>query len=141
MAQAINIPKLPAQIVQPNGAATPWFYRFLLLLWQRTGGLQGEAEGYSNTNGDVTPLASLEFASGMMMPFVGSVAPTGWLLAQGQAVNRTLYADLFAAIGTTYGPGDGHLTFNLPNFVQNLVWNNALTLLPILSAVPWIIKT
>lgn len=41
--------------------------------------------------------------------------PTGYLRADGSAVSRTSYADLFALIGTTYGTGDGSTTFNLPN--------------------------
>jgi microcystin-dependent protein len=41
--------------------------------------------------------------------------PTGYLRADGSAVSRTSYADLFALIGTTYGSGDGSTTFNLPN--------------------------
>lgn len=44
-----------------------------------------------------------------------STAPAGWLLADGTAVSRVTYADLFAAIGTTYGAGNGSTTFNLPN--------------------------
>ena len=44
-----------------------------------------------------------------------SSAPTGWLKANGAAVSRTTYADLFAAIGTTFGSGDGSTTFNLPD--------------------------
>lgn len=42
-------------------------------------------------------------------------APTGWLLCDGAAVSRTLYAALFAVIGTTWGAGDGSTTFNLPD--------------------------
>lgn len=38
-----------------------------------------------------------------------------WLRCQAQAVSRTTYADLFAEIGVTYGPGDGSTTFNLPD--------------------------
>ncbi len=41
----------------------------------------------------------------------------GWLVPDGSAVSRTAYAALFAAIGTTYGGGDGATTFNLPNVV------------------------
>jgi len=41
---------------------------------------------------------------------------TGWLLCNGQAVNRTTYADLFAIIGTNFGAGDGSTTFNLPDY-------------------------
>lgn len=55
------------------------------------------------------------FVAGMVMPYAGSTAPTGWLLCYGQAISRTTYADLFTAIGTTYGTGDGSSTFNLPD--------------------------
>lgn len=52
---------------------------------------------------------------GMITPFAGSAAPTGWFLCSGQAVSRTTYASLFAVVGTTYGAGDGSTTFNLPD--------------------------
>lgn len=42
-------------------------------------------------------------------------APEGYLICDGSAVSRTEYADLFAAIGTTFGTGDGSTTFALPN--------------------------
>ena len=42
-------------------------------------------------------------------------APQGFLLEDGSAVSRTTYSDLFAAIGTTYGAGNGSTTFNLPD--------------------------
>lgn len=61
------------------------------------------------------------FVSGMVMPYAGTSAPTGWLLAYGQAVSRTTYADLFSAIGTTYGSGDGSSTFNLPDLRGRVV--------------------
>jgi phage-related tail fiber protein len=47
--------------------------------------------------------------------FARTTAPTGWLKANGAAVSRTAYAALFAAIGTTFGAGDGFNTFNLPD--------------------------
>ena len=53
--------------------------------------------------------------SGAVLYFAGQTAPTGWLKANGAAVSRTAYAALFAAIGTTYGAGDGRSTFNLPD--------------------------
>lgn len=52
---------------------------------------------------------------GTVKPFAGSASPSGWLLADGTAVSRTTYANLFAAIGTAYGTGDGSTTFNLPD--------------------------
>ena len=53
--------------------------------------------------------------AGVFMPYGGSTAPTGWLLCDGSAVSRATYAALFAAIGTTYGVGNGTTTFNLPD--------------------------
>ncbi len=53
--------------------------------------------------------------SGTVLYFAGQTAPAGWLKANGAAVSRTAYAALFAAIGTTYGFGDGRSTFNLPD--------------------------
>lgn len=51
-------------------------------------------------------------------------APAGWLKCNGATVNRTTYAALFAAIGTTFGAGDGATTFALPDlrgeFVRGL---------------------
>lgn len=52
---------------------------------------------------------------GTVVDFAGTVAPTRWHLCYGQALNRTTYAALFTAIGTTYGVGDGSTTFNLPD--------------------------
>lgn len=57
----------------------------------------------------------IPFAAGMVMPFAGAGAPTGWLLCYGQAVSRTTYAALFSALGTAWGAGDGSTTFNLPD--------------------------
>lgn len=52
---------------------------------------------------------------GAVTDYAGTTAPSGWLLCYGQAVSRTTFAALFAAIGTTYGTGDGSTTFNLPD--------------------------
>lgn len=47
-----------------------------------------------------------------------TTAPAGYLICDGTAVSRTTYADLFAAIGTKYGTGNGSSTFNLPNLID-----------------------
>jgi microcystin-dependent protein len=52
---------------------------------------------------------------GVVNPFAGATAPSGWLLCAGQAVSRTEYASLFAVLSTTYGTGDGSTTFNVPD--------------------------
>ena len=51
---------------------------------------------------------------GMVVEFPSDNIPDNWLLCNGQAVSRTDYAELFAAIGTTWGAGDGSTTFNVP---------------------------
>ena len=56
--------------------------------------------------------------SGSILMFGGTVAPTGFLMCNGQAVSRATYAALFAVIGVTYGAGDGSTTFNVPNMQQ-----------------------
>lgn len=52
---------------------------------------------------------------GVILPYGGSSAPTGFLLCDGDAVSRTTYSALFAAIGTSFGVGNGSTTFNLPD--------------------------
>lgn len=54
--------------------------------------------------------------SGSMIATARATAPAGWLICDGSAVSRVgANAALFAAIGTTYGIGDGGSTFNLPD--------------------------
>lgn len=52
---------------------------------------------------------------GTIIHYAGRTVPSGWLICNGANVSRRDYAALFAAIGTTYGAGDGSSTFNLPN--------------------------
>ena len=79
--------------------------------WQTTGGGAG--------GGDYVPIGHTSF-------FAASTAPVGWIFANGDAVSRTTYAQLFAVIGTTYGAGDGSTTFNLPDLRGQFLrgWNN-----------------
>lgn len=56
--------------------------------------------------------------AGFVSSFAGSTVPDGWLVCDGSAISRTTYARLFAAIGTTYGAGDGSTTFNLPDYAS-----------------------
>jgi microcystin-dependent protein len=52
--------------------------------------------------------------AGVIFPYGGTSAPSGYLLCYGQSLVRADYADLFTAIGTTYGAADG-THFNLPD--------------------------
>jgi len=62
----------------------------------------------------------LSSLTGIVVPFAGSSAPTGWLMCDGSAVSRTTYANLFGIIGETYGAGDTSTTFNLPDLRSRL---------------------
>jgi microcystin-dependent protein len=53
--------------------------------------------------------------TGVIHPYAGSTAPASWLLCDGSAVSRSLYAELFGVCGTLYGAGDGSTTFNVPD--------------------------
>lgn len=67
-------------------------------------------------------------AVGTVIAVAGKTIPDGYLLCNGAAVSRSAYANLFQAIGTTYGRGDGSTTFNLPDlnyrFVEGTVTAN-----------------
>lgn len=61
--------------------------------------------------------------AGAIMNFAMNSAPTGWLVCNGVAVSRTGYSNLFTAISTTFGVGDGSTTFNLPNLGGQFIRN------------------
>lgn len=64
---------------------------------------------------DAEGAAAGEIPVGSLVMFGGAAAPSGWLLCDGSAISRTTFADLFTAIGTAYGAGDGSTTFNIPD--------------------------
>lgn len=75
-----------------------------------TGGTDAANKTYVDTN-----IVATTMPAGIVSYTAAATAPTGWLIANGDAVSRTTYAALFAAIGTTYGSGDSSTTFNLPD--------------------------
>lgn len=69
-----------------------------------------------NPNGQIDQtMITSALTVGEIKAFATPAAPSQWLLCYGQAVSRTTYSALFAAIGTTWGAGDGSTTFNLPD--------------------------
>lgn len=67
------------------------------------------------------PSPTPSIPAGIVKVFAGSTVPAGFLPCDGAAVSRTDYATLFAAIGTTYGDGDGSTTFNVPDISGRVV--------------------
>ena len=63
---------------------------------------------------------------GTVIHFAASMPPKGYLKADGSAVSRETYPDLFAVIGTRFGEGDGTSTFSLPDLINRFVEGSAL---------------
>ena len=74
----------------------PYFYVDIMTGWMELGILQKDLVGE-------------------IKDFAGSTVPSGYLACDGAAVSRTTYANLFAAIGTDWGVGNGVTTFNVPD--------------------------
>lgn len=53
--------------------------------------------------------------AGTIACFAMPTPPAGYLKADGTTIRRADYPTLFAAIGTTFGEGDGSTTFSLPD--------------------------
>lgn len=78
-------------------------------------GVTGPTGPTGATGGTGPTGAGDSIPAGVYVPYGGATAPSGWLLCYGQAVSRTTFSDLFTAISTAYGVGDGATTFNLPD--------------------------
>jgi microcystin-dependent protein len=94
-----GFPSANAPLVNDQNFATPVWLRFFQTLWQRTGGASGGVQ---------TP-------TGGTMQFAGSEIPDGWLLCDGTIYNTSVFANLAALLGDTWG-GDGVTTFAVPDF-------------------------
>lgn len=89
--------------------------------------MRSTAIGFTEQNGlekvvDGVPI-------GAIIPYAGSTAPFGTLICNGAAISRSAYPELFEAIGTTWGAGDGSTTFNIPDlrgyFLRGVGGNSA----------------
>ena len=58
---------------------------------------------------------------GTILPFGSKTVPAGWFECNGAEISRTSYPLLFAAIGTTWGTGNGTTTFNLPDLRNRIL--------------------
>ena len=80
------------------------------------------------------PIGTVEYVA-MTIP------PPGYLKADGAAVGRMTYPDLFSAIGTTFGEGDGETTFNLPDLIDRFAQGSATPGQKIEAGLPNIMGT
>lgn len=93
---------------------------------QNLADVPSKATARSNLDVYSTTETDQKAPSGMVAYFAQSTAPTGWLKANGAEVSRTIYSDLFDAIGTQFGSGNGSTTFNLPDLRGEFIrgWDN-----------------
>jgi len=112
-AATLNVNGLGAKAVRRHGdvpiLAGDWeANRFLMLRYVSSYDSGNGAWVLINPADNTTPV-------GTVLDYAGTALPAGFLWPAGQNVSRTTYAALFAAIGTTYGAGDGSTTFALPD--------------------------
>jgi microcystin-dependent protein len=114
--ETVTLPKLDKRTLIVNATTGAFF-----LLLKTAGGAttcipQGTSKDIrvDGTSGTVTRLDAADV--GEIKYFGGTTAPAGHLECDGSAVLRASAPDLFAAIGTTWGAGNGATTFNLPDF-------------------------
>lgn len=100
-------------------------------------GLTGGGGAHNNIQPSIVKLSVIKYTAQISLDAVNktkpgqsisgywTAAPNGYLLEDGSAVSRTTYANLFTAIGTTYGVGDGSTTFNLPDSRGRAVANKS----------------
>lgn len=84
----------------------------VLAQWLQDGG---------NISPYVPPVPGGVVPSGSLIWMATNKVPAGYLFCDGSAVKRLQYPKLFAALGSTFGPGDGVTTFNLPDLRGKMV--------------------
>lgn len=112
-AATLNVNGIGAKAIRGQGdvaiQANDWIAGAILIL-RYDASFNGAAGAWVliNPADNTTPV-------GTVLDYAGTALPAGFLWPAGQNVSRTTYAALFAAIGTTYGAGDGSTTFALPD--------------------------
>lgn len=76
------------------------------------------AANFIGNGSNLTGLVTLP--SGIVLPYGGTSAPSGFILADGSSLSRTTFAALFAIFGTTYGSASG-TTFTVPDLRGRVV--------------------
>ena len=67
--------------------------------------------------GQLTPVGSIVAYAGDILPSTRqALASQGWLVCDGQAINREAYSALYRVLAHIHGIGDGVRTFNLPDY-------------------------
>lgn len=96
------------------------FERFDLNAGINNGGVmvvcQKQGADYKTSKAYVASGSANGLSAGSIVAVATASCPIGTISADGSAVSRSTYAELFSAIGTTHGQGDGSTTFNVPDY-------------------------
>lgn len=94
-----------------------------------TGSNDTDGVNFGQMNSAITTASDNLFSIGDIKTSVRDANHGNWFLCDGQAIDRQIYANLYAIIGTNFGVGDGVTTFNLPDyrgkFLRGLGGNSA----------------
>ena len=95
------------------------------VIWHRRGDQGGAQIAIKDNNSGVYTRSSIndswsawrriDMPAGAVQAFAMSTVPNGWVECNGADISRATYSDLFSAIGTTFGVGNGSTTFGLPD--------------------------
>jgi len=88
---------------------------------QTASALQANVNSVQNALDTTNTALAKVIPTGTILWLAFTTVPTGFLYCNGGAISRITYADLFAAIGVTFGAGDSSTTFNLPNLVDRYI--------------------
>lgn len=94
-----------------------------------TGSNDTDGVNFGQMNSAITTASDSLFSIGDIKTSIRDANHGNWFLCDGQAIDRQIYANLYAIIGTNFGAGDGVTTFNLPDyrgkFLRGLGGNSA----------------
>lgn len=113
----IRYPNITGRTPEDRQKQIENYLRYLTdqLNWSQKNAQEKNIENIEPTPVQSIPTGKAKDRAGFVYSFAGTKAPAGFLLCDGTAYSRTAYSELFAAIGITYGAGDGSTTFNVPD--------------------------
>lgn len=107
----VNLQNTKANINNPNFTGIPTAPTPI----SGSGSTQIATVGYVNSVAAGVTIPSSIPIGAILEYSAPSIADSDYVIANGQAISRSAYAEYFALVGTIYGIGDGSSTFNVPD--------------------------
>ncbi len=86
-----------------------------------TSGFSSQVAALNNNVQNLLSYKESFISVGMILPYVGSIVPDGYLICDGSELLIRDYQKLYSVIGTTFGSSDSTL-FNLPDLRNRTLW-------------------